>query len=176
MVYFFSLIQFLCYNKPSLTIGVKMSKTFSPMAFIDNNEIKISDEQGGEFNSIIKNKKEKIIKLNQNLKFVLFPTLFFFVCAASALFINLFSSSQNVFFIVMTIFFAIVTLSNRLDVNSLEMQIDFNNAKLNLSKKALQLEIMQLEKLLAEHNFKMQNIAVKDKFNFQKSQEKTLLA
>jgi hypothetical protein len=148
-----------------------MAQKFVPMAFIDNSEIKIADDNGVEYIPLLEAQKARLIKKDKLFKFYAIPALISLACAVSPLFIDHFNQQHTIFFAVVTVVLVLGMLFNRMNRSELYDMIASNTAEFNRAKKILQPEIMEMEKELARHTGSLQEISLQSKFNFKKPQE-----
>ena len=150
-----------------------MAQKFVPMAFIDNGQIKIADDNGVEYIPLLEAQNARMVKKDKMFKFYAIPALVSLACAVSPLFIEYFKQPHTIFFGVVTFILALGTLFNRMNRSDLYDTIANNTAEFNRAKKILQPEIMEMEKELARHASSLQDINLQAKFNFKKPQEMT---
>ena len=137
-------------------------------AFIDNGQIKIVDSTGNEFSEVIDGSTKYIFQLNFMFVIFIFTAFTFWSLAFSNVVVNWMDSSQIfwsvIFGIIMSFASGVSFTAKMYMFNTRETQ----QADFNLSKRALQAEVLQLQQILAEHNSKLERITLKNKFNFKK--------
>lgn len=144
-----------------------MANTLSK-AFIDGQDIKIVNENGYEFLTLISDAK----KSAKNLGYVSALFLFFsFVCVTtlvSQFILPSFSEGKNGFLLVSAIFTGLVSAVFFGIKSSYVFASSDETAKYNKAKAELQPVVLELEKTLRTHKAELLNIDNTNKFNFKK--------
>lgn len=140
-------------------------------AFIDNGQIKITDEYGIEYTYCEKRDKYNIafwnitsclcsIFLLTSLFFLLIPMLGYQT-----------STSRGILFFFSSVFWLMMSIQCFYKKECWKDISQSNTAECNIAKYKLQPEIMKLQKVLAQHKAEIIYIEREAKFNFKKKEE-----
>lgn len=137
-------------------------------AFIDENKIKIVNDQGVEFEQLI---TATLQAHHYNKKLFQVFTVFFVILAALTVFLGVFTETSWVKILIPGVlaFLSLIFVDNyRVDSINKGTLYHHHVGKFNLAKTQLQPEIMRLQKELAQHEGDMQRIRSQSKFDFKK--------
>jgi len=139
---------------------------FKPLAFIDNSQIKITDEDGEEYISCIQQRLGRVNYYRQFLKVAMCLILFFGLVLCSQPFIHFFSVSQLGIFtggLIGSFFLCLIVATSKSECTS---NYELAVSEYNRAKHVLQPRIMELEAELVAHKARLQGIEKSHKFNF----------
>lgn len=143
--------------------------------YIDAGKIKIISHDGTDFEKEINNLNYQIEEKSAKSKVIAIIGLITLGVMVSQLFGIELSKNQNILFGVSTIGIFLYALNLWERVGLMTRRVKSLNLGFNLAKKQLQNEILELEKKLVVHNLAIDEIALKNKFNFSNNFKKNQL-